>query len=329
MKILVTGANGFVGSHLCEKLINEGHNVYALVRTPAKLKLPENNLLHVIKGDLDLETLSWVDSLPTDLDTVIHTAGIVHHFNTDEFFRINSDGTLHLIKNLRNKFSQLHFILISSLAAAGPSLSKQKRNEEDLDFPISLYGKSKKQAEVILKQFAPAEYILSVVRPPMVIGPRDPAVLDIFKMVKSRIILLPGLDSLKKQYSFVCVFDLVKTITLLCEYKKQESYFSAHPQTVSFQEIIQTIKKAMKKSWVLYLPMPLILIKLLTIVLNFINRFFPLNVRLTPDKYFELAASNWTCDGKKSENQLAQVYQYDLVSTIEVTLNDYKKSHWI
>ncbi len=329
MKILVTGANGFVGSHLCEKLLLDGHQVFALVRTPAKFKVPAHQNLKILKGDLDLETLSWVNELPLELDSVIHTAGIVHNFNTDEFFRINAEGTLHLINNLKTRFNKLHFILISSLAAAGPSLSHQKRSEDDLDFPVSLYGKSKKQAENLLKQAAPNEYTLSVVRPPMVIGPRDPAVLDIFKMVKSRFILLPGLNSLSKKYSFVCVYDLVQTITSILYQKKENLYYSSSPTTVTFEDIIVAIKKAMNRKIIFYLPFPIFLIRLLSKILALVNHFFSLEVRLTPDKVYELEALNWTCDSKKSEDELSQTYHYDLERTIKVTFDDYKKSNWI
>ena len=103
MKILITGANGFVGSHLCEKLLSEGHSVYALVRSLKKFTIQPHSQLKLIQGDLDQDKLFWIDTLPTDLDTVIHTAGIVHSYSTDEFYRVNSIGTENLVNNLKNK----------------------------------------------------------------------------------------------------------------------------------------------------------------------------------------------------------------------------------
>ena len=329
MKILVTGATGFVGGHLIEKLLKDGHIVFALARNPNKLTLAKNDNLHVIKGDLDQEDLSWVHSLPTDLDTCVHTAGIVHAYRTNEFYRVNTDGTENLVNNLKKKFTSLHFVLISSLAAAGPSLGSEKRNEADMDFPVSIYGRSKKEAENVLRENAPKGFSISIVRPPMVIGPRDPAVLDIFKMVQSGVILLPGYGSKEKLYSFVCVFDLVNTICKIIEEKKTSLYYSAHPQVVSFNELILEIKKQLKKNWMVYLPLPLFLVRLLTIILDFIYKIFPHPLRLTPDKYHELAATNWTCDGSKTEKELGQVYNYNLERTITVTLIDYKSRNWI
>ena len=329
MKILITGANGFVGSHLSEKLLAEGHSVYALVRSPKKFTVPASAKLTVIQGDLDQEKLNWVDSLPVDLDTVIHTAGIVHSYLPDEFYRVNSIGTENLVNNLKNKFNTLHFILISSLAASGPSLGSVSRNEEDMDFPISVYGRSKKKAEEILSRLAHKEWLLSVIKPPMVIGPRDPAVLDIFKMVQGGVIVLPGQNSKTKLYSFVCVFDLINTITLVAILKKKGVFFSSNPEVISFNQLILEIKKQLKKKWIFFLPLPLFLVRFVAFVLNFFYRLFPHQLRLTPDKYHELAATNWTCSGLKSEMELGQVYNYDMERTITMTLIDYKSRKWI
>ena len=328
MKILVTGANGFVGSHLCEKLLKDGHEVFALVRNSRKISL-KHHLFKIVVGDLDLESLPWIDSLPENLDACIHTAGIVHSFIDNEFYRVNAGGTENLVNNLKGKFPKLHFVLISSLASAGPGLDKNKKNEADMDFPVSVYGSSKKKAEDVLKKNAPLSWEISIVRPPMVIGPRDSAVLDIFKMVRSGLIILPGSNSRKKHYSFVCVLDLVETISQITEKKKSGLFYSAHPQTVTFDELILEIKKQLNKNWLFYIPLPLFFVRLITILLSFFYRIYPHGLRLTPDKYHELAAINWTCDGKKTEDELGQVYNYNLERTITVTLLDYKTRNWI
>lgn len=330
MKVLITGANGFVGTHLIQELLKSNHQVFALIRNPESFKKEfSHQNLFIIQGDLSAPTLSWVQDLPPDLDTCIHTAGIVHSYNTDHFFNVNSIGTAHLINSLKNKFQHLHFILISSLAAAGPSLGPQKRTEDDLDLPISLYGRSKKEAEIKLRELAPSAWITSIIRPPMVIGPRDAAVLDIFKMVKGGLVLLPGIKAKKKLYSFVCVFDLVATIVKVSEQKKSLIIYSAHPEEITFHQLILEIKKNLKKKWLFYIPVPLFILKLIAHALFFIYKLSPHPLRLTPDKYFELSADNWTCDSSKSENDLGIVYKYNLTRTIQMTKDDYKGRGWI
>lgn len=329
MKILITGANGFVGKHLCLKLLSKGHTVYGLVRNPATIDFTHPNF-HLIKGSLQLGLLPWVDQLPSDLDTCIHSAGLVHAYNTNDFFRVNTLGTKFLIESLKNKFPlKFKFILISSLAAAGPLELGFKKDETDIDFPVSEYGRSKKEAEVVLKDLAPESWIISIVRPPMIIGPGDTAVLDIFKMVKLGCIILPGTNSKIKEYSFVCVFDLVETICKLTDSDFSLFVYSAHESTIKFQELIKEIKTQLKKSWILYIPIPLPFIKVLGFFLNTLYKIYAHNLRLTPDKINELKAISWTCDASLSKSALNQVYQYDLRETVAVTLKDYKDRQWI
>lgn len=203
MKVFITGATGFVGGHLVESLTNEGIENIGLARSLDKwnsFDLPGSPLL----GDLNPDSIdNWIKKLPADLTHVVHTAGIVHSFNKDQFFKVNTQGTKTLFKKLKERYPKLHFVFISSLAAVGPSSNGLPHHELSELKPTSQYGRSKKEAEDYLKLNLPSEWSLTIIRPPMVIGPRDPAVLDIFKMVKSRLVLETGLKGRKKQYSFV------------------------------------------------------------------------------------------------------------------------------
>lgn len=330
MKILVTGANGFVGMHLCKKLLDKGHIVYGLARNPAKVLMIHPNFV-VIKGDLNYSQLLWIEQLPEDLDACAHTAGLVHSYSSKNFFIVNAEGTKSLINSLKNQFKTRHlkFILISSLASAGPVDFGEKKDESQPDFPVSDYGRSKKEAEEILKHLSPTNWTTSIIRPPMVIGPGDAAVLDIFKMVKSRLVILPGLNSRIKEYSFVCVYDLVETISLALESNKSLFLYSAHDQIITFQQLINEIKKRLNIRILLYLPVPVILVRWLGQFLALVNKIFNHGMRLTPDKIYELKGNAWVCDNTKSKTLLAQEYKYPLRETIDVTYEDYRKRDWI
>ncbi len=320
MKIFLTGATGFVGSHLLEKLLSEGHQVFALVRSPSKVKISSVQL-KLIKGELNSPFSLSENDLNT-MDVVIHTAGIVHSFTSQEFFEVNKQGTINLINKFQSN-TKLKFILISSLAARGPF------ETEIIDQPVSDYGKSKKAAELSLAQLAPTSWTKIIIRPPMVIGPRDTAVLDIFKMVQEGFVLLPGLDSKNKLYSFVCVHDLVNTITQSINLSEHATIYSAFDQNITFYELIKMIQYKLKKSWIIFLPIPAFLIKMLASILAFIHQFFPHNLRLTPDKINELLPKKWICDNQQSKLLLKQQYEFDLDRTIEITLKDYQKNNWI
>lgn len=330
MKVLVTGATGFVGSHLSELLKERGHEVYALVRNPKKLEGTKLDC-HIIKGDLNLESFwDWIDQLPEDLDAVIHTAGIVHSFNEEHFYNVNSLATKRLIDLLKRKYDRLKFVLISSLAASGPSLEGELRLEDHPPQPTSQYGKSKLEAEEHLQDLAPISWNKVIIRPPMVIGPRDPAILDFFKMVSSRVVILPGLDGAEKRYSFICVFDLIEAIYRATTLEEifNETFFVAHPNTIYAKELVGQIELTLaKKSLTLKLPLPAI--KAAAFGLNYLNKWTGIEARLTPDKLHELTPKAWICSGEKCQRILGLDYQWDLEKTIEATAKDYKARGWI
>ena len=196
--------------------------------------------------------------------------------------------------------------------------------------PPSLYGQSKKKAEEYLKADLPDDWKLTIVRPPMVIGPKDPAILDVFKMVKSRIILGTGISGMEKQYSFVCVHDLVEVLlrTLNPSDQKIRTYFPSYPKVVTFKEIIEAIKLEMKVRTIT-LPIPMFIIGTIAHTMALIRKVVPLDFRLTPDKVHELARKYWCVSSDLSVKELDMKYTWNLQETIHITYEDYTTRGWI
>lgn len=322
MNILITGATGFVGGHLVEKLSREGHNIYALVRTPSKASFFPSRVT-IIRGDLATSAPNaWISELPDLLDTVIHTAGIVHSFESAEFYRVNSEATRQLIQDLSSR-EGLRFILVSSLAASGPTTNNVVLTEESPENPVSVYGKSKLRAEKYLKA-TPASWSTAIVRPPMVIGPRDPAILDIFKMVKSRKVVVPGKHGFDNRYSFVCVHDLVDLLAELTKFRgRDEVFFSAYEKNCSFEEIIMTIARELDIHSINRFNAPLWALPYAASALKVLSKVLPINPRLTPDKVHELKSEAWLCSEAKAKEWLGFKARYDLKETIKITAEDY------
>lgn len=326
MKVLITGATGFVGSHLTDLLTEQGHEVFSLVRNPNKAKEFETKGT-LVEGSLNpIKRHDWISELPVDLDAVVHSAGIVHSVDSKEFFRVNSESTRQLVEDLSHKYKNLKFILISSLAASGPCSNSE--DETKVPTPVSDYGRSKLIAESILQKEAPEDWKKVIIRPPMVIGPRDPAILDVFKMVKKGFVPSIGFKGGRKKYSFIGIFDLIETIRLSLEkeLKGTEIFFSAHPETVRFEKLLSVIAKKMQKKSPFIVPIPLSGVKLAT---GFISLAKIKDTRLTPDKVHEIVPKAWTCSGKKAETKLGQNYKWNLDSIIEATLKDYKQRGWL
>lgn len=330
MKVFVTGATGFVGSHLIDRLHQKGIDHTGLARSQKKwqeFELPGTPLL----GDLGKESIQkWVETLPSDLTHFVHTAGVVHSFNKEIFDKVNFEATKDLFFALKERFPKLHFIFFSSLAAVGPSDKSCEHTEAVTLNPPSLYGQSKKKAEDFLIAEKPLEWSLTIIRPPMVIGPRDPAVLDIFKMVKGRFILGTGIKGKNKLYSFVCVHDLVTLVEKAMDHDhgRVEVFFSAHPKKHSFIEITDTVAEVMGKK-TFYLPVPFIAVSALAHTMNALQKVASLEFRLTPDKLHELRPEAWTCSGKKSEESLNLTYEWDLEKTVRDTYRDYLERGWL
>ena len=327
MKILITGASGFVGSHLCERLDQLGHQVYAQVRELAKLKFFKvpgtpvvGKLFHDRRND-------WIDELPEDISVVVHVAGLVHSFDNEQFFLTNALATERMVQDLSQKYDRLKFVLVSSLAAVGPSENSLLRKEEHNPRPISAYGRSKLEAEKLLFQAAPAQWSKIVVRPPIIFGPRDEGGLEIFRLVQKGIVPTIGAGAKNKEYSYICIYDFIEVVHKILNhsFEKNEVFFVSYPKTATFEEIIEAMARKMEMRKPFIIPCPSGAMKLVAHILKKIHRLHPLDIRLTPDKHRELAANAWTCSSEKSQNILGVQYHWNLEETIESTLQDYRK----
>lgn len=334
MKTFVTGATGFVGSHLCELLSQHGHDVYGLCRNPKKFQ-DFKIKCHPIKGKLshNPDDFSWVESLPQELDSIVHCAGIVHSFDEKNFLEINLSATEILLEKLITRYrdKKLHLVFISSLSAAGPCQRDQIKNEEMTENPVSVYGRSKLLAEKFLKDNTPSHWTLTILRPPMVIGPRDPAIVDIYKMVKSRIVLVPGKNGHKTQLSFISSYDLIQIIkdVLHSDQVIQGHYFTAHPQPVRYIELIYAVNKNLNNKKLLIVPIPHLLLSLFSQLTRFLHLLLGVNFRLTPDKVHEMKQEMWVCDHQKISKLLDYQFEWDIEKTLQETTADYKKRKWI
>ncbi len=178
MLVLITGATGFIGSHLAEELHRKGYKLRCLVRKTSNLRWLKHLPIEYIYGDLfDAEMLR---RSVEGVDYVYHVAGVTKAKNREEYFRGNHLGTRNLLDAVREVKPDLkRFILVSSLAAVGPSLNGQPVDETTHYHPITSYGESKMEAEKECLQLTDSIPV-TVVRPPAVYGPRDKDIFAFF-----------------------------------------------------------------------------------------------------------------------------------------------------
>ena len=181
MKVLITGASGFLGGHVAEVLVARGHEVRALLRsTSASDHLPAA-VEHAL-GDLD--DPAALARATEGVDAVVHGAGLVKAPSEAEFQRVNVQGTTNLIEAARPHAARLRrFVYVSSAAAGSPTATAAPRDPATVDRPVTRYGRSKLAGERVTLGAADALPV-SVIRPPVLYGPRDRESLPLYRAAK-------------------------------------------------------------------------------------------------------------------------------------------------
>ncbi|MEI8347746.1 MAG: NAD-dependent epimerase/dehydratase family protein [Pseudomonadota bacterium] len=303
MKILITGATGFIGVHLCQYLGTRGHQLWILARNQQKYlrsQIPGN----VIKGELSYNSPNtWIKDLPQDLEVVIHLGGLIHSYAIGDFFNINALATGQLLEDLK-AYSSLHFILISSLAAIGPT---PVEGQPPLG-PISAYGKSKKKAEGLLLECQSKGLLKTIIRPPIVLGPDDPAFGQILRQAQKGLFFYPA-GGKDYRFSFISVFDLVKIIGDCFERRPDPRLLSAtfihpaYPRPFTFHDLGMALKQLWGKSIFLMIPIPSFLLWITSRIFAAIHLLAPrVSLPITPDKYREIIAHDWISPAISPEN---------------------------
>jgi nucleoside-diphosphate-sugar epimerase len=190
IKTLVTGCSGFIGSHLASALIKKGWQVYALVRQTTDTTWLEEQKINLVYGDYtDADSL---EKAAAGMDYVFHLGALLNSTKWEHFYRANTLATGNLLAACEKSNPGVkRFVFVSSIAAAGPSGKGQLKNENAPCRPVSLYGKSKMEAEQSVSQYS-GRLPVVIIRPPNVLGTRQRELESTLKLVKKRIVPLLG-----------------------------------------------------------------------------------------------------------------------------------------
>ncbi len=323
--VLITGANGFVGTRLCAKFLDENFHVIAGVRKSSDLSNLDGLDVTFRYGDVTKpDTLS---EMVKDVDYIIHNAGVVKAKKKETYFDVNEVGTKLLLDAVTSHNQNLKkLIYISSLAAAGPSVNNIPVTEEDVPHPITMYGKSKLAGEKVLFSFKEKLSVVSV-RPPGIYGPGDKEIFSFFKTVHKGI--KPYIGNIQRKLQLVHVDDLCDGIykALLSDTKSGSIYFISEDRSYTMENLIQLLEEAVgKKGFPLILPASIF--KAISYISKAAFKLVNATPMLTPEKANELLAS-WEVSTEKAKNELGFVSQMPFAEGAKQTYNWYIEKHWL
>lgn len=251
MRVLLTGASGFIGAHTARALSEAGHAVRALVRPTSDRSGLADLPIEYAVGDLIGAGLATACG---GMDAVVHLAGLTRARSEAHFMRVNGEGTALLAEAAANAGVR-RFVYVSSIAAHGPAAHDQPRDPSEPARPVSPYGRSKAAGET--GALARADRMaVQVLRPPLVYGPRDNALLPFFRMARWRIVPVMGRG--ENRLSLIHARDLAESIRALLESEPAPTacFHAAGPgKPQSWRELVEALGGALERS-VNVLPIP-------------------------------------------------------------------------
>jgi len=324
-KVLITGANGFVGSHIVDALLRTGYEVYAMVRATSNLRWLEEKPVHLVYGSL--QDRASLRKAIEGMDMVVHNAGVVAADDRYHYYLHNTEGTRALVEATLEVNPKLQrFLFVSSQAAGGPTEGTEPKHEYEDSPTVTDYGQSKRLAENILKQYMD-RLPITIIRPCPVYGPRDEAFLPLFKMVERG--LMPVFGS-GRDVSMIHVQDLARQVVLQLEHDKAVGeIFHASPfPPTTFEEFGRTVAQVVS-STPREITLPDGLLKYGYPIVYPLLKLLGVKPPIKKDKIPDFLVKRWTVSGEKAEKVLGFEGKFPLLAGVGQTAEWYRWRDWM
>jgi nucleoside-diphosphate-sugar epimerase len=330
MRALITGATGFVGSHLAEALLRRGADVTALVRSPGKAQLLDQLGVRQVPGDLH-DAAALLEAARGQ-DVIYHVAGLIAARDDAEFQRGNEAGTANLVRAaeaVAGRTGGARFVLVSSLAAAGPASRGRPLRGDEAASPVTAYGRSKLAAEAVVRA---SRLPWTILRPPVVYGPRDRELLKVFRLTRAGIVPIFGDGS--QELSAVYGPDLAEALieAAASDAAVGRTYYACHTEVVTSRAFVEAVGQALEPSSghaVRVVPLPRWLALGALTVTGAAARLAGQATILTPDKANEFFQPAWTADPNPLIMETGWQPTHSLTEGLLKTVQWYRESGWL
>jgi nucleoside-diphosphate-sugar epimerase len=319
---LITGATGFVGSHLVERLTGRGWLVRALVRPTSDTRLLEELGVELATGDL--ADAASVEKAATGCEVVFHLAAATFERDEASFTRANEIGT-RVVAEGSVAAGVRRLVYLSSYAACGPSIPGQPRRAEEVPGPLTAYGRTKLAGEQAVIEAGIAGLETVIVRAPAVYGPRDHALLSYFKLVRWWLAPSPGGG--ERYLHLIYGPDLARALERAAD-SAAGIHAVADPQVHAWSDLVDEISRSLERRPV-KLRLPVSLVRVAARLTERVGGLAGRTVTFNREKAEEMLAAAWVCELSGSEALLPPEEVTPLREGIAETVRWYSRQGWL
>ncbi len=325
MDVFLTGGTGFVGSHIAEQLVDEGHRVVAMVRATSDTEHLEELDVELVESDL--QNVHRLTEPLSDVDAVIHVAGLTGAPSAETLYEVNADGTRRLVDRVAEVGGEnTRFIYISSVSAQGPSNGKEPRKTELTPSPVSHYGRSKLDGEGAVLAHRD-QLAVTIVRPPVVYGPRDRDMFEVFQFADRR--LAPIIGGRQRWLSVIHGEDVASAVIACLDAPGDgEVYPIDDGGAYTWEQLGDLIADAVGKS-ALTIPIPRWLMASAATIAEVGGNVLDVTATFNRDKYREMCQPGWVCGYERIQRDLGWEPEWTLGDGARQTARWYRDNGWL
>ena len=323
---VVTGANGFVGSHLVDLLLKKNFEVRCVIRKSSNLQWLEGKELKIFNCGL-FDKIGLGEAFK-DANYIFHVAGVVKAKDEAGYIKGNVESTRVLLEVAEEMKHQIKkFVIVSSQTVSGPASKDKPVTEEMIPNPLTTYARSKLKQEQLALSFKD-QFPVTICRAPAIYGERDTEIFIYFQVFNRGLTTMIGFD--KKELSLLHVSDLAEGLYLaaVSDISIGKIYFISSEKFYNWDEVGKITAQVLGKK-AIKIKIPHFLVYTIAAFAQFFAMFSSKPATLNVEKAKDLVQSYWICDTSKAIKELGYRQKVLLEEGIKRTCDWYKKMNWI